>query len=410
MTSTSYLLIGGGLASCEAVKGIRKHDTTGTIVLVGDESRLPYNRPPLSKALLKGEKTPDECLCEDGAFYEDHHVELLTGHRVTALDGAHKEAVIDDGRTIAFEKALLATGGTPVRLPIAGMDKQGVHLLRTMEDSLAIREAAREANRAVVVGAGFIGMEISSSLAAMGLDVTVIELNDHLWPRFADPALADDIRDYYEGRGVRVLTGDTVDAIRGSRRAESVATGEGQDIACDLVVCAVGIRPNTDLAEQAGLACDNGVVVNAALQTGNSDIYAAGDIANVPDPYFDKRRRVEHWGQAEYTGGLAGENMAGADASYDLLTYAWSEGFDLNYEFAGEEGVYDDVIRRGRFPEDDFASIYLSEGLAHGFIAVNPAKDTLKALESLVHKRMDVSGIRNELADPETDLSALVEA
>lgn len=194
------------------------------------------------------------------------------------------------------------------------------------------------------------------------------------------------------------MTSEKVAEIRGPGNAQHVVTESGREISCDFVVCAVGIKPNLELAEQAGLDIDNGVVVNSNLQTSAPDIFAAGDIANFPDPYFNKRRRVEHWGQAEYSGGLAGENMAGAEEDYDLLTYVWSEGFDLHYEFAGEEGVYDKVVIRGEFPENNCAALYLCENRLRGFIAVNPDDAVLGALEGLVNNQTDLTGKEEELA------------
>ena len=408
MKSVKYLLIGGGLASCEAVKGIRDHDRDGSIAMIGMEAHLPYNRPPLSKAFLQGEKTKADCLCEEGAFYEENNVELLLGRRVTELDAANKKVTLENGDEVEFEKALLATGGTPIRPPLNGIGLGNVFLLRTLDDSAAIRTAADKLKKAVVIGAGFIGMEVSASLAKMGVEVTVVELNEQLWPRFADPGLAKLLRGYYEGNGVTVMTGEKVDEIRGPGEAQLVALESGEELKCDFVVCAVGIKLNTELAEQAGLDLDNGVVVNEQLQTSNPDIYAAGDIANYPDPYFNKRRRVEHWGQAEYTGGLAGKNMAGAGQKYELLTYVWSEGFDLHYEFAGEEGVYDNVVLRGEFPKANFAALYLKDNKLRGFIAVNPEDDVLNALESLVDSQADLSGKEEALAHPGCDLGELV--
>ncbi|MFO7820595.1 MAG: FAD-dependent oxidoreductase [Lentisphaeria bacterium] len=407
MKSVKYLLIGGGLAACEAVKGIRKHDAEGTIMLVGQEAHMPYNRPPLSKGFLQGKKSKNDCLCEPAAFYQENKVELLLGRRVTELDSDARKAVFDNGEGVQFEKALLATGGEAVRLPVNGIDFDDVYRLRTLDDSTAIAAAAKSSQKAAVIGGGFIGMEITASLASMGLEVAIIEHHNTLWPRFADPALAEQLRKYYENKGVTVLAGEKVTEVRGPGKAEKVITESGREVPCDFVVCAVGIKLNTELAEQADLQIDNGVVVDSRLQTSHPAVYAAGDIANYPDPYFNKRRRVEHWGQAEYTGGLAGENMAGAKADYDLLTYAWSEGFDLHYEFAGEENVYDDVIMRGDFPDNNFAALYLRDNRLRGFVAVNPEQEALSALEALVSSQADLAGKSEVLADIGCDISKL---
>lgn len=407
MKNVKYLLIGGGLASCEAVKGIRKHDGDGEIALVGQEAHHPYNRPPLSKAFLQGKKSANECLCEEPSFYEQNGVELFLGRRVKALDANAHRINLDNGEEVEFEKALLATGGEPVRPPIEGLGLGNVFFLRTLDDSMALQSATRVHREAVVIGAGFIGMEVAASLTAMGVQVTVVETQDRLWPRFADPKLGACLADYYREKGIETLTGEKVEQILGPGEAQSVVLESGRELKCGFVVCAVGIKPNVELAEQAGLDVDNGVVTNAKLQTSHPDVYAAGDILNYPDPYFNKRRRVEHWGQAEYTGNLAGANMTGEGAEYDLLTYVWSEAFDLHYEFAGEEGVYDETILRGKFPENNFAALYLVEHRLRGFVAVNPAKEIHKSLEKLVESQRDLSGREEALAHLDCDLTKL---
>ncbi len=409
MKKVKYLLVGGGLASCEAIKGIRRHDREGGIAMVEQEIRLPYNRPPLSKAFLKGEKEEHDCFCAPSSFYREHKVELLLGRRAVMLDAAEQKVILDRGGEVSFDRALLATGGRPIQPPLPGLDLRDIYFLRTLDQAAAIRAAAKPSRQAVVIGAGFIGLEISASLNSLGVDVTVLELANRIWPRVADPETAELVKDYYQKRGVDILTGEKVVRFEGeNRQVGQVVLESGRQLPCDFVVCAVGIELNTELAEQAGLTLDNGVVVDAGMRSSHPSIYAAGDIANYPDPYFDKRRRVEHWGQAEYTGGLAGENMAGANREYDLLTYFWSEGFDLHYEFAGEEGVYDQTLKRGRFPEDDFAALFLAEQRLRGFLSVNPEKKTQSALEELITSRVDLKGREQALAQPGSDLGKLI--
>ena len=408
MHETKYLIIGGGLAGCEAIKGIRRHDTAGAITMVGDEHRLPYNRPPLSKAFLKGEKTEDDCLCEPAEFYRENNVKLYLGQRVVELNAADQSARLEDGRELTFGKALLATGGRALLPPLPGIDLPGVHALRTLDDAAAIREAAQNHRKAVIVGGGFIGMEISASLAGLGVEVVVIEAAGHLWPRVVDPEVAALVGNYYRERGVSILTGEKVARLEGDGRVSRATMQSGRQLACDFAICAVGLKPNTELAEKAGLTVDNGVVVDAEMRTDSPHIFAAGDIANYPDPHFAKRRRVEHWGQAEYTGGLAGENMAGAEREYDLLTYFWSEGFDLHYEFAGEEGEYDQVVLRGQFPDDDFAALYLSGHRLRAFLSLNPKKSTQSALETMISSKTPLAGREQELRRPDGDLASLL--
>ncbi|MCF7854008.1 MAG: NAD(P)/FAD-dependent oxidoreductase [Candidatus Pacebacteria bacterium] len=410
MNTTKYVLIGAGLASAEAVKGIRKHDKDGDILLVGAEPHLPYNRPPLSKDLLKGSKTRADIFCEDEGFYREAGVELKLGHTVTGLDAKKHTLTMDDGEERRFEKALLATGGSTVQLPHVSAEIEGVHYLRTVDDAESLERVARRTREAVVVGAGFIGMEVSATLTQMGVKVTVLEAQEHIWPRFAAPRLADAIQSYYEDKGVAFITGDKLSRLNAAPAVTSVTTESGREISCQLVCCAVGIKPDIDLGLEAGLDHENGLFVDKTMRTSHPDIYAAGDIANFPDPYFGKRRRVEHWGQAEYSGGLAGENMAGADKPYDLLTYAWSEGFDLHYEFGGDEGSVGSVIWRGEFPYPNFVCFHVRDNRISAFIAVNPDDALLGPLETLVKKRIDAAPVRRQLADPDASLTDVVSA
>ena len=348
MISTKYLVIGGGLAASEAAKQLRSSDPQGTINLVSDELHVPYDRPPLSKEFLRGEKVSTDLLFDPESYFQDHQISLRLGVAVHGLDPATKTVSLANGEAIVFEKALLATGGRPVRLALSGSELSGVHYLRTLEDSAAIATWAGQGKRAVVIGAGFIGMEVAASLTQRGVHVTVIEAQPHIWPRFVDAALAVTFQNFCTAKGVAFHTNDTVLEVRGTGRVSSVKTQSGKEFPCDLVCIGAGIVPNVELAQQAGLAVDNGVVVNEYLQSSHSDIYAAGDVANYPDPFFNKRRRVEHWGHAEYCGQLAGQNMAGGQSPYGLLTYVWSDIFDLHLEFAGDENEHDQILLRGQ--------------------------------------------------------------
>ncbi len=407
MKSTTYLLIGGGLAAGKAVKGIREEDPEGAIILVNKEPRLPYHRPPLSKGLLRGKQAKDEIFLESEEFYDEQGVTTILGTTVESLDLDAKEATLSNEEVIAFEKALLTTGGTPILPDFPGSDLPEVYTLRTVVNSLAIREAAETHERAVIVGAGFIGMELAASLTQLGVDVSVVEMMPQLWPRFTDEALAGFFQDTFVDRGITFYLEETVEKILGTEHVEGVKTASGKSLPADFVCVAVGIRPNVALAEEAGLDVNNGVIVNKFLQTSHPDVYAAGDITNYPDPYFDKRRRVEHWGQADYTGGLAGRNMAGAEQPYDLLTYVWSEIFDLHLEFGGDETESDEMLQRGEFEDESFARFFLKDGRMTAFFAVNPDDDDLGAWNQLIADEVDLSDRKDALTDPEFDPTEL---
>jgi len=408
MISTRYLLIGGGLASSQAAKHLRELDPRAPIALVGDEPYPPYDRPPLSKEFLRGEKPRSELFFDAETSLREQQIEVILGVPVRQLDLDGKRAVLGDGTAIAFEKALVATGGRPIRLTLPGGDLPGVHYLRTIDDAEAISADARPGARAVIIGAGFIGMEVAASLTQRGVQVTVIEANRHIWARFLDATLSGFFQDSCAAKGIVFHTGDTVAAIRGTGRASSVLTRSGKEIPCDFVCIGVGIVPNVELARDAGLAVDNGIVVNEYLQTAHPDVYAAGDVANYVDPIFGKRRRVEHWGHAEYGGQLAARNMAGDPAAYDLLTYVWSDVFELHLEFAGDEAERDHVLIRGRLEDRSFTVLYLKRHVLTAYFAVNTGSREFPALQQLIRRKIDLSGKEGLLQDPGVPVKRLL--
>ena len=407
MRRTKYLLIGGGLASSQAAKQLRVADPQSSITLVGGEPYVPYDRPPLSKEFMRGEKSKNELFFDSEPYFHDNRIDLVLGVAVQRLDLSSKTATLTNEEVIAFEKALIATGGRPVRLKIPGSDLSGVHYLRTLDDSTAIAAEAAHNKRAVLIGAGFIGMEVAASLTQRGVQVTVIESQPHIWHRFTDATLAGFFQDHCAQRGVAFLTSEGVTEIRGKDRVSSVMTRSEREIPCDFVCIGVGIIPNVEMAQEAGLEVGNGIVVNEFLQSSHPDVYAAGDIANYVDPIFGKRRRVEHWGHAEYCGQLAGQNMAGAKNAYDLLTYAWSDIFDLHLEFAGDETENDQVLLRGRFEEKSFTVLYFKQNVLTAYFAINTNSKEFPILQRFIRQKKDLTGKKAQLQDPTFALKGL---
>lgn len=407
--SAKYVLIGGGLAAGQAAKQIRQADPTGSIVLVGQEPYAPYDRPPLSKEFLRGEKPREQLFFDPPSFHGDRGIELVLGVAVQEMNATRKTIRLENGDILAFERALIATGGRPIRLTIPGADLPGVHYLRTLDDSAAIAAEAIPGRRAVVVGAGFIGLELAASLTQKGVRVAVVEAAPHVWARFADPALAGFFQGYCTRKGVTFYTNEKVSEIRGDGRPSAVVTAAGRELPCDFVCAGVGIVPNVEVARHAGLAVDNGVVVNEFLQSSHPDIYAAGDVASYRDPLFGKRRRVEHWGHAEYSGQLAGRNMAGARQRYDLLTYVWSDIFDLHLEFAGDESEHDQMLVRGFQEDGAFTVLYLKDGALKAYFAVNANAAELPTLQRLIRGGMNVGGCEEQLQDPGFAIESLLE-
>jgi NADPH-dependent 2,4-dienoyl-CoA reductase/sulfur reductase-like enzyme len=405
---TKYLLIGGGLASSRAGDQIRNADPDGSITLVTDEPFSPYDRPPLSKEFLRRERTADDLTYRSVEDLADRRIDLLTNTRVDSLDPARLTARLSDGSALGFEQALIATGGRPARLGLPGENLLGVHYLRTITDAAAILGDAEAARRVVIIGAGFIGIEAAASLTALGLQVTVLETASRIWPHFADDTIANFFQRYGADRGVDFCTGETATAIRGARRASTVVTASGREWECDLVLIAVGLVPNVELADRAGLTVDGGIVVDSQMRTSHPAIYAAGDVVAYPDPVFGKRRRVEHWGHAEHSGQVAGLNMADVERHYGLLSYVWSDVFDLHVEFAGDESGHDTALVRGDLDAASFTVLYLRDHHLTAYCAVNGDRKDFGPLQKLIRRKVDLTGKDTQLTDPLRALRTLL--
>jgi NADPH-dependent 2,4-dienoyl-CoA reductase/sulfur reductase-like enzyme len=403
-----YLLIGGGVASYNAARQIRRADATGSILIACQEPVAPYDRPPLSKEYLRGEKTSAELAYESIDDLRSENIGLALNTAIESIDSAGKTARDASGAVIRFDKALIATGGRPVQLSLPGVDLRGVHYLRTLADADGIAAEATQGRAAVVIGGGFIGVELAGSLVERGLSVTVIEALPRIWARFAEEELSGFIQRYCADRGVAFRTETSVAALKGSGTVSEVITGTGDSMPADLVCIGVGIRPNVELASDAGLTVDNGIVVDEFLRTSNPAIYAAGDVINYFDAIAGRRRRVEHWGHAEYSGQIAGKNMAGESVPYDFLSYVWSDIFDLHLEFAGDESDHDQVLLRGAFDDKSFAMLYLKNGRLSAFYAINASDRDLGSLRRLIQTKKDLSGRQADLQNPESNVRDLL--
>ena len=408
MNSTKYLLIGGGLASNEAAKAIRKKDD-GEIILIGAEPHLPYNRPPLSKEFLRGDKPLEKLFLAPKGYYAENNIKIFLERSVIGLDLSKKIASIDDGEEITFEKVLIATGGRPVRLNLPGNELRGMFYLRTINDSLNIQSVVENTKRFVLVGAGFIGMELASSLTKLGLEVIVIERGEYIWRRFLDERTAHFFQDYYSHKGIQFILNDSVIKIVGGTDVKGVELQSGKSIACDFIGVNIGIIPNVELGRQAGLKVDDGIWINEFMQSSHPDVYCAGDVANYPDPNFGKHRRVEHWGHAYYCGQLAGSNMVAETAKYDNLTSLWSNVFDLSLSFLGDESDYDHILLRGNYQDESFIVLYIKNDVLKAYLGVNASAKSFAPLRKIILTRQNIKDHIQELQDPNFDLSHLIE-
>ena len=347
-----YLIVGGGMTAAAAANGIREIDRAGSIVILAGEPHGPYARPPLSKGLWQGKP-------EDSVRLElPQGVELLKGRRAVAVDRKARRVRDDSGAEHAYRKLLLATGGAPRKLPFGG----DVIYFRTLDDYRRLRETAGP--RVAVIGGGFIGSEIAASLAQNGKRVTMIFPEDGVCARAFPADLTRFVTDYYRGKGVEVLAGETLTAIEGG----TVRTRSGRAIEADVVVAGIGISPSTELATLSGLAVSDGIEVDEQLRTSDPDIYAAGDVARFPNPALGKKIRVEHEDAANTMGAAAGRAMAGKPAPYTHLPFFYSDLFDLGYEAVGELDARHRTVADWKTPFREGFVYYLSDGLVRGVL------------------------------------------
>lgn len=399
------VIVGGGLAGARAAEAMRRQGYDGRIVLIGDERERPYERPPLSKDYLLGESPRDKAYVHPAAFYDEQSIELWTGTRVTAADTREREVRTDDGRRVAFDALLLATGSEPRRLDLPGAELDGVGTYRTLQDTDALLAALPHVERVIVVGGGWIGTEIAAAMRQLGHEVTLVSSSPLPLQAVLGDRIATIYRDLHVQRGVDFRAGVRPSRILGSARVEGVELNDGSRVDGQLVIAGVGARPRLELAEQAGVAIeDGGVIVDEALATSVPGIWAAGDIAAAPVP-TGGRRRLEHWAAAKFGGPIAGANMAGGDRRYDRLPYFYSDQYDLHMEVTGEPSPSAEVVIRGSLEARDFVAFWLVDGRVVAGM-YNPERKAGKALDTLIRSGAVVD--RERLTDPDIQLEELV--
>jgi 3-phenylpropionate/trans-cinnamate dioxygenase ferredoxin reductase subunit len=407
---TAYVIAGGGLAAAKAIEGIRESDTSGAVVLVAEEDRLPYERPPLSKGVLKGDDEPESAFTHDRDWYAAQGVDVRLGTQATSLDAQNHRLTLSDGAVLDYERLLIATGSTPRALAVPGSDLDGVLYLRQMQESEALRARLRDGARIVVVGAGWIGHEVAAAAREAGCSVTVIEPQAAPLLAVMGEQIGGWFADLHRGHGVEFRFGEGVDRIEGEGSVTGVVTRSGDTVPADAVVVGVGITPNTGLAEGAGIATDNGITTDAALRTSTDGVWAAGDVASWRSTTLDTFVRVEHWANAHDGGLAAGRSMAGQDVTYDPIPFFYSDQYDIGLEYAGyvPRGSDAEVVLRGEPSSNEFMAFWVvPEGAGVRVLAgmhVN-VWDTIDAVQQLVRDRTVVD--RERLADPEVPLGEL---
>ncbi len=415
MARRRIAIIGASLAGATAAASLRHEGFDGQLDLIGAEDHLPYNRPPLSKGYLRGEERFEDQLVNPASSYAEQGINLRLGFRATGLDAARKIVKLDRGEAVPYDQLLVATGGRNRELTIPGADLPGIFQLRTVDDCERIRAAARAGRRAVVLGLGFIGSEVTASLRQLGLEVTAIEGNRVPLARVLGPEVGETLAAIHREKGVELVMEDSVAEFEGGGRVERVRTRNGRSIECEMVVAGIGIEPNSELLATAGAAVDNGVLVDERCRTSLDDVYAAGDVANHLHPLFG-RLRVEHWNNAFHQGRAAARAMLGSTQPYDYVHSFWSDQYEHAIQYVGFAARWDRLVFRGRPESRKFLGFYLQGGVVLAAVGLNRGGDPedpktdgeLKIVKTLIQRRLpvDPASLANE--DIELSRSALM--
>jgi NADPH-dependent 2,4-dienoyl-CoA reductase/sulfur reductase-like enzyme len=408
--SEQFVIVGAGLAGGKAAETLRAEGFSDRIILVGDEDVRPYERPPLSKGLLLGTGKREDAFVHSAQWYDENSVELRTGVRATSLDRDARAVQLADGSRVAYDRLLLATGSRPRRLSVPGADLGGVLYLRTLADSQRLDAYLTEGSRVVLIGGGWIGLEVAAAARTRGAAVTVVEMAPLPLQRVLGDEVATVYRDLHAGHGVTFHCGAMLRELSGSDTVSTVVLSDGSEIPADVVVVGVGIEPNVELAAAAGLEVAGGVVVDASLRTADPNVFAAGDVASFFHPLLGRHIRVEHWANALNGGPAAARSMLGLSIVYDRLPYFYSDQYTMGMEYAGYAGPgdYDQVVFRGDATAGQFLAFWLTGGRVVAGMNVNiwDVQDQIQALvrAGLAGQAVDAS----KLADPSVELGSLV--
>lgn len=403
MTRT-IVIVGAGQAAAQAIQTLQANEFDGKIALIGDEAYVPYERPPLSKGLLAGEIELEKLFFKKPAYFAEKGIDLRLKTSVTRIERAAKRLKLDDGSTLAYDQLLLATGARVRRISIPGADLSGVHYLRGIDDVLGIRAELAPGKRLVLVGAGYIGLEVAAVAQKLGTQVTVLEMMDRVMARVVAPAVSAFYDQVHRAAGVDIRLQTGVVAFEGDGRVTAVVTDKGDRVAADMVIVGIGVVPNVELAKDAGLAVDNGIVVDDCCHTSDSDIFAAGDVTNHPSALMGRNIRLESVQNAVSQGRAAALAMLGKPEPYNEVPWFWSDQYDLKLQIAGLSEPTDEAIVRGDPATRKFSVAYLRDGVFVAINTINMLKDFLPAKKLIAEKRVVD---KTKLADPNVSLKEL---
>jgi len=386
------VIVGASLAGATAAVTLRKEGFDGDVVLVGEEPHQPYERPELSKSYLRGEVAFEHLLVRPDGFWAEHGVDLRTGVRAYAIDVERRIVRLADGQELPFDRLLLATGCRNRVPPIPGAGAKGVHLLRTVDDCDRLRAEAVAGRSVVIGGMSFIGSEVAASLRRMGLEVSVVVSDVYPLAKILGEVVGRAIDEVHRANGVRLVPSDRVAAIEGGDRVEEVVTRNGERLACELAVLAMGVEPATELTHETPIEVDDGIVVDERCRTNVEGVFAAGDVANFHHPSIGRRMRVEHWQNARRHGRAAARSMLGADLSYDEVPWFWSDQYDTELQFAGFHGGWDavEVQRDSR----GLVAYFFTGGLLAAAAALDRPGDVRRAIPRIAARARSEEPVR----------------
>jgi 3-phenylpropionate/trans-cinnamate dioxygenase ferredoxin reductase subunit len=407
--SVKYLLIGGGMASANCARHLREQGADGKVVIVSRELDPPYNRPPLSKQYVRGEEQLDDIVFRPESWYDENDVELLMKTSVTEVDPATRVAMLSNKEEISFENALLATGSNVNILHVDGAQLDGIHYLRTVRNSDALREELQQAERVALIGGSYIGTELAASFTALGKQCELIMLEKVTFERFYGPEVGRYFQDVLTEHGVKVHASQELERFEGrGDRVEKLLTKSGVELECDFVVIGAGVHPEIRLAEQAGIETGKGVLTDKFLETSAPGIFAAGDIAEYDSAVHGRRLRIEHWDVAFNQGKTAAFNMLGKKQPHDVVPYFWSDLADWSsMEYVGPASEWDEIWWRGRPEDGKFTAWYVKDGRIAGALTVGRSDD-LAIAGRLLSAGTDVGDQRSVIEDTESEISWLV--
>ena len=380
------VVIGSGQAAIQTVMSLKRNEFTGSIKVIGEEDHLPYQRPPLSKDFLLEEYKPERVSLKKKEFYEENGVDLILGKRAESIDTILKEITLSDENKIRYDQLIIATGSRVRKLNVPGSDKKGIYYLRDLDDANALKQRLKKNKKMVIVGAGYIGLEVASVAASLGVEVTVIEMANRVMNRTVDPMISSYYQKLHESNGVKIHLDNGLKAFEGGDSVNAVLCSDGLILEADLVVIGAGVLPNQEIAIEAGLECNNGIMVNEFGETSTAHVYACGDCTNHPNKGLNTRLRLESVHNAMEQSKTVANTIMGNKEPYDQVPWFWSDQYDHKLQLVGISGDHDEVVMRGLESEQKFLLFYLKNSELIAVNAINSSKEFLICRKLVANK------------------------